>query len=138
MKILYKKLLLILLPGVTMSACKKFVDIAPSPQLIATDAIFSNDNTALSAVSGVYVQMRSGSPSFANGGIGIYTGLTADEIYNTSSSLLTIHITIITSCQTMGISVISGLQPITPYTALMPFCRDWIKATALLRQLRIS
>ncbi len=86
MKPQYKQLLLILLLSINMSACKKFVDISPSPQLIATDAIFSDDNTALSAVSGVYVQMRSGSPSFVNGGIGIYAGLTADEIYDTSSS----------------------------------------------------
>ncbi len=86
MKLQYKKLLLILLLGMVMSSCKKFVDIAPSTQLIATDAIFSNDNTALSAVSGVYVKMRSGNPSFVNGGIGLYTALTADELYSTSSN----------------------------------------------------
>jgi len=73
--------------GFCLFSCKKFVDIAPSPQSIATDAIFSNDNTALSAVDGVYAYMRSGAPSFANGSISIYTGLSADEIYNTSASV---------------------------------------------------
>ncbi|MDB5199219.1 MAG: RagB/SusD domain protein [Chitinophagaceae bacterium] len=69
-----------------LTSCKKFVEIAPSSQFIVTSAIFSNDYTALSAVEGVYTSMRSGTVSFANGAISIYTGLSSDEIYNTSSS----------------------------------------------------
>jgi len=68
------------------TACNKFVSIQPSPQLITTASLFENDNTALSAVDGVYTSMRAGSPSFENGAISIYAGLSADDIYNTTSS----------------------------------------------------
>ena len=68
------------------ASCKKFVDIPVSPQQITTEAIFTNENTAISAVDGVYTFMRSASPSFENGALSIFPGLTADELYNTSSS----------------------------------------------------
>ncbi|MDR3697710.1 RagB/SusD family nutrient uptake outer membrane protein [Mucilaginibacter sp.] len=86
MKHINKNLLNILFIGLSMLSCRKFVDIAPSPQLIATNAIFSDDNTAISAVDGVYASMRAGSPSFENGAISIYCGLSADEIVNSSAS----------------------------------------------------
>ncbi len=70
----------------SICACKKFVSISPSNQLITSDAVFSNDNTALSAVDGVYVQLRTATPSMFNGGLSIYGGLSADDIYNTSVS----------------------------------------------------
>ena len=66
-------------------SCKKFVNIKPSPNLIQTDQLFTNEATALSAVSGVYVQMRATNPSLANGTLSIYAGLSADEL-NTSST----------------------------------------------------
>ncbi|MDB5024945.1 MAG: RagB/SusD domain protein [Mucilaginibacter sp.] len=86
MKHINKNLFYILLIVLGAVSCKKFVDIPPSPQLIATSAIFSDDNTATSAVDGVYASMRAGSPAFENGAISIYCGLSADEIVNTSSS----------------------------------------------------
>ncbi|MFI5138329.1 MAG: RagB/SusD family nutrient uptake outer membrane protein [Sphingobacteriales bacterium] len=86
MKTISKKLFFILLIGLSVVSCKKFVDIPPSPQLIATGAIFSDDNTAIAAADGMYASMRTGSPSFENGAISIYCGLSADEIVNTSSS----------------------------------------------------
>ncbi|NCD68585.1 RagB/SusD family nutrient uptake outer membrane protein [Mucilaginibacter agri] len=79
-------ILWILLVAISISACKKFVSINPSNQLITTDAVFSNDNTALSAVDGIYVQLRTATPSMFNGGLSIYGGLSADDIFNTSAS----------------------------------------------------
>lgn len=70
----------------SICGCKKFVSISPSNQLITSDAVFSNDNTALSAVDGMYVQLRTATPSMFNGGLSIYGGLSADDIYNTSVS----------------------------------------------------
>jgi hypothetical protein len=86
MKNISKNLFYIMVAGLGLVSCKKFVDIPPSPQLIATSAIFSDDNTAISAVDGVYTSIRAGSPAFANGAISIYCGLSADEIINTSAS----------------------------------------------------
>lgn len=86
MKTLYKILPLIFLTVFGADSCKKFVAIPVSPQLISTAAIFTNDNTATSAVQGVYTWMRQASPSFENGAISIYAGLSADEIVNTTSN----------------------------------------------------
>lgn len=79
-------LVFILLAALGMVSCKKFVDIPPSPQLIATSAIFSDDNTAIAAADGVYASIRTASPAFENGALSIYCGLSADEIATTSSS----------------------------------------------------
>ncbi len=68
-------------------SCKKFVDIKPSPNLVQTDQLFTNDATALSAVNGVYLQMRASSPSLANGTLSIYAGLGADELTTSATSL---------------------------------------------------
>jgi hypothetical protein len=69
-----------------LTSCKKFIEIPPSPQLVSTEAIFTNDNTATAAVDGVYTSMRAASPSFANGVLSIYCALSADEVYNTSAN----------------------------------------------------
>lgn len=67
-------------------ACKKFVEIQPAPDLINSEAVFTTDETATAAMSGVYAQMRQLSNTIPNGGISLFTGLSGDEIYNTSSS----------------------------------------------------
>jgi hypothetical protein len=69
-----------------ISSCRKLITIAPSPNLVETSSIFENDKTAISAVMGIYVQMRASTTHFTNNGMSIYGGLLADEIYNTASS----------------------------------------------------
>jgi hypothetical protein len=71
---------------ITIFSCKKFVDIEPSPDLIDTDEIFENDATAVSAINGAYIKMRSFSLSLTNGGLSVYTGLSSDELFNTAAS----------------------------------------------------
>lgn len=71
----------------TQSSCKKFVEINASPNLIQSDQLFANDATALSAVNGVYLQMRAVSPSFTNGTLSVYAGLCADELTTLSPVL---------------------------------------------------
>ncbi|HUC81385.1 MAG TPA: RagB/SusD family nutrient uptake outer membrane protein [Flavisolibacter sp.] len=87
MKFRFIILLLIAIAG-CFAACKKFVDIEPAPELINSEKVFANDATALSAMNGIYIKLRSFSLSLTNGGLSIYTGLSADEIYNTASSSL--------------------------------------------------
>jgi len=71
---------------VAQLSCKKFVEIPSSPNLIQTKELFESDATALSAVLGVYAQLRSMNPSYLNGTISIYAGLGADELVTISSS----------------------------------------------------
>ena len=82
-----KFFLLILIIRVTIPACKKFVDIEPSTNLIQTDELFASDAAALSAVGGVYTQMRATLPALANGTLSIYAGLASDELATSSSDL---------------------------------------------------
>lgn len=72
-----------------IGSCKKFVEVNPAPDLIETNSIFLSDKTALSAVSGVYAQLRTNLSVFTNGGLSVYGGLLADELYYTSSNPLT-------------------------------------------------
>lgn len=67
-------------------SCKKFVQVDTPPNLIETGKVFSDDKTALAAVLGLYIQMRNQSLSITNGALSVYSGLSADEIVNTSSS----------------------------------------------------
>lgn len=83
---LYSKLIFWTGTLILFSSCKKMVELDPSPNLIVSDNVFANDNTALSALSGLYVQMRSSNLNITNGGLSVFTGLAADEIYNTNVS----------------------------------------------------
>jgi hypothetical protein len=78
------------LPWVAMilffASCKKFVDIDPPPTKIETSNIFLSDQSATSAVIGLYSNMLRQSLIFCNGGTTVYAGLSADEIVNTSAS----------------------------------------------------
>lgn len=60
-------------------ACDSFLDIDLAPQLIETGQLLSNENSAESAVNGVFTHMRTGGGWMSNGGATIYGGLVADE-----------------------------------------------------------
>jgi hypothetical protein len=66
-------------------SCKKFIEIRPAPNLLESSLVFSTNSTALSAASGVYTQLRGLSLLATNGGLSVYTGLSADELFNTSA-----------------------------------------------------
>ena len=70
--------LMLLLPFLTQ--CNSFLDIPPSPQLIESEALLSNEATAQSAVNSVYTSMRSLAPSILNGAAAIFAGLAGDEL----------------------------------------------------------
>jgi len=68
-------------------SCRKFVDI-PSPKNQLVDAeVFADSTNATSAVLGIYINML---PNFTaqltNGGLTIYGGLLADELYPTANN----------------------------------------------------
>ncbi|MFC3197113.1 RagB/SusD family nutrient uptake outer membrane protein [Parapedobacter deserti] len=61
-------------------ACESFLAIDLSPQLIESKHVFADEQAALSAVNGVYIQMRSTSLGIGNGGLTVYSGLAVDEL----------------------------------------------------------
>jgi starch-binding outer membrane protein, SusD/RagB family len=72
-------LLMLMLP-----ACTKFVQVdTPSTQLI-TSTVFTSDNTATAAVTGIYANMMTVNLGFYGGGITLAGGLSADEFQNFS------------------------------------------------------
>ncbi|XHR94284.1 RagB/SusD family nutrient uptake outer membrane protein [Mucilaginibacter sp. UC70_90] len=68
---------------VTGSTCKKFVQVDPPETQAELSKIFADDQTANAAAAGLYYQMMASNLSFCNGGISVYTGMSADEFANT-------------------------------------------------------
>jgi starch-binding outer membrane protein, SusD/RagB family len=66
------------------TSCKKFIDIESPPTQIESSKIFQNDQSAVSAVAGLYRKLLLSNQYIANGGVTIYAGLSADELLNTS------------------------------------------------------
>ncbi|WP_207515854.1 RagB/SusD family nutrient uptake outer membrane protein [Longitalea luteola] len=73
---------------VLIASCKKFVEVPNPDNEIQTEDVFENDNTAISALSGLYVQMSNASLLFSYGGLSVFCGLSSDEIYNTTTSTI--------------------------------------------------
>ena len=76
------KPIVMLILALSLFSCKKFVEIPPPLTQIAGSDVYSSDVTATSAVIGIYSQMINTYPDFANGGITLYAGLSADEFKN--------------------------------------------------------
>ncbi|MEP7375990.1 MAG: RagB/SusD family nutrient uptake outer membrane protein [Chitinophagaceae bacterium] len=88
--ILFIRRITVLLVLVSISlffSCKKFVEIKPPINSYTSSATFSNDQTATSAVIGLYQQMINTPLLFTHGGLSIFTALSSDEIKNTYSDL---------------------------------------------------
>lgn len=69
-----------------LASCKKSIEIAPPSNEATSSVIFSNEQTALSAVMGLYYQMSTNGVTFFDGGLSIFPALSADEILNTTVS----------------------------------------------------
>jgi hypothetical protein len=83
-KILINIAFLFLLLAVVFCSCKKFVAVELPPTQTTAEKVFSSDQTATSAVVGLYANLVFGLMTFCNGGMSLYPGLSADELYNTS------------------------------------------------------
>jgi hypothetical protein len=69
-----------------LASCEKFLEVDRSPDLVPTDYVFTTDKTAIAAITGLYLQMRSQNNILSNGGLSVYASLLADDIYNTTSN----------------------------------------------------
>jgi starch-binding outer membrane protein, SusD/RagB family len=85
MKRYFGRLVTLLVLVMSISSCKKFVDIAPPNDKLLDEKVFSSNSAANSAMIGLYARM-SQSLGFLNGTETIYLGLSADEFVNTVSS----------------------------------------------------
>jgi hypothetical protein len=67
-----------------LTGCKKFIEVELPPTQTSTEALFASEQTAVSAVTGIYTNLVFSSLSFSNGGMSIYPSLSADDLYNTA------------------------------------------------------
>jgi hypothetical protein len=81
-RILLKQVLIIAI--LFAGSCQKFVDIpAPKTSLVSTN-VFTNDQSAIAAMTGIYVNMMSSYSSFLNEQLSLIGGLSADEFVDYS------------------------------------------------------
>jgi len=69
-----------------MVACNKMLEVNPPRGRINASLVFEDDVTALSAVSGMYAQMIKTNLQFSSVGITLFTGLSSDEIFNSTGN----------------------------------------------------
>jgi hypothetical protein len=94
MKIYQKKsrhiTLWIVIIAICIPSCGKFLNVPdPKNQLLTSD-VFSNDNSASSAILGIYSDMMTNSN--LNGYVTVFSGMSADEIIPTSNFAITSYI----------------------------------------------
>lgn len=83
---IHKMLFGLLLFGVTLTSCKKFLDIDPPKTGLISETVFSSDATSTAAISSVYSKMTG---SFLGGGSAsliVLNGLASDELLPVGSS----------------------------------------------------
>ncbi|MEI9918159.1 MAG: RagB/SusD family nutrient uptake outer membrane protein [Bacteroidota bacterium] len=79
---------MIYLIGMIAISCEQFVSIDPPRTQIVSEAVFQDDQSALSAIKGIYSAMIS-TTGFADGGgssLCVLTGMSADELISYSTS----------------------------------------------------
>lgn len=60
--------------------CKKLVTVDTPANLLTSDKIFESDNTATSAVLGIYTKMMAGGTNITNSAMSAYAGIYSDEL----------------------------------------------------------
>jgi tetratricopeptide (TPR) repeat protein len=80
---------LIILFSIYLVGCNKLIDVGDPQTSTNGMQVFSHDTSALAAVSGIYTKIMTYPANILNGGISIYTGLSADELQtnNTANEL---------------------------------------------------
>src|SRR5574338_510826 len=73
----------------SISYCKKFVEVAPPINKLNSDVVFTEVGTATAAVVGIYANMMTTIPAISSGGVTLYAGLAAEEIYSSNTSNVT-------------------------------------------------
>jgi len=77
--------ILLMIAGQFFYSCKKFVDIKPPETQIETSQIFEDDQSATSAIAGLYKRLLTNNLLICNAGMTVFPGLSADELVNTNA-----------------------------------------------------
>src|SRR5258708_13763249 len=70
----------VLFISLRLISCKKLISIPPAVGTITSSQVFSTDDQAVAAVSGIYFKMINSYRSFSSSGITIFSGMSADEL----------------------------------------------------------
>ncbi len=73
------KIISLFILGISLGACKKYVDIDPPSDYLTVDKVFSDDGKATASVTAIYGSMIN-TNSFASYSTTLYGGLSADEL----------------------------------------------------------
>lgn len=76
-----KQPLLHILILISVSGCRKYLEVPPPVNSISTASVFQSDITAAGALNNVYDQLN-GNAIFDGGGVGFTTGMYGDELKN--------------------------------------------------------
>jgi starch-binding outer membrane protein, SusD/RagB family len=98
-----QSMVIVLFFTMMVSGCKKFVEIDEPIDKITTTNVFSNDQSATSAVLGVYSQMMTTLPYIVSGGTTINAGMSADELTFTGTTADALSINSNTIVPTNGV-----------------------------------
>lgn len=83
-----KNLFLMIIVVASMSilnSCESFVDIDSPVDRVITTEVFQNEETANSAILGIYARMNGTSPPFSFGATTIFSGVASDELQYTGT-----------------------------------------------------
>lgn len=64
--------------------CKKFVEAKPPINKLSSNIVFTDVETATSAITGIYANMMTTVLVISSGGVTVYAGLASDELYNSN------------------------------------------------------
>lgn len=81
---------LLLIVGLSVTSCRKFIEIPPPANSIVTNQVFADSANATAAITGIYINMmnRAGSLNVANSLTTICASLAADELNNTDNTVV--------------------------------------------------
>jgi hypothetical protein len=83
---LKKYILWVMMTGMMLPGCRKFVQVGDPETSLGTATVFSGDETATAALMGMYSRAMTVQGSFFNGGNTFFPSLSADECIPTQSS----------------------------------------------------
>jgi starch-binding outer membrane protein, SusD/RagB family len=135
--------LIIVITG--LSSCKKQLDIGSPIDKITTEVAFNSDQSATSAVLGVYSQMMLTTPYIMSGGSTIWSGLVSDELAFTGTTANTLAFnsnTISPSSSTLSTDfwqrgyfhiyhINTSLEALNRSAAVSPVVKDQLKGELL-------
>jgi hypothetical protein len=67
-------------------SCKKFIEIDPPTDQLATEAVFSDDESAIAAIRGLYSEITKNNVYIGHGALSVYSAMSADELYSNSGN----------------------------------------------------